>query len=76
MRNLATLAAVSAAIIALATSPAEAPTKAAPAKDYGTVQLAGATWLGSFDEAVRQARESGRPILHLQMFGRLDDAYC
>jgi hypothetical protein len=40
------------------------------------VELAGAVWLGSFDMAKKEAREAGKPILHLQMFGALDDAMC
>ncbi len=33
-------------------------------------------WHGSLDEAIRAARESGRPILHFQLLGRLDDEFC
>jgi hypothetical protein len=40
------------------------------------VELAGATWHGSFDQALQVAKSEGKPVLHFQMFGRLDDAYC
>ena len=40
------------------------------------VTLAGKTWLGSLDEALVVAKRENKPVLHLQMFGSLDDAYC
>ncbi len=40
------------------------------------VKIAGVIWENSLDDAkIRAAREK-KPVLHLQMFGRLDDAYC
>jgi hypothetical protein len=51
----------------------------APGKESApalNVEIAGATWLGSFDEAVERAMSEDKPVLHLQMFGKLDDAYC
>jgi hypothetical protein len=40
------------------------------------VMLAGKTWHGSLDEALVIARRENKPVLHLQMFGKLDDALC
>ena len=42
----------------------------------GPVVLNGVSWLRSFEEAKRQAQASGKPILHLQMFGSLDEEFC
>jgi hypothetical protein len=36
----------------------------------------GLKWEPSFDAAVAQAKTSGKPILLLQLFGRLDDELC
>ena len=40
------------------------------------VTIAGVEWESSLEAAKAEARKSGKPILHLQMFGRLDDAFC
>jgi hypothetical protein len=46
------------------------------APDAKSVTLAGKTWHGSLDEALAIAKEENKPVLHLQMFGKLDDAFC
>jgi hypothetical protein len=74
-RKLASLLALSAGLVVLATDQPERPSLA-KRLDFGTVELADATWLGSFEAATRAAAQQGKPILHFQMFGRLDDAYC
>jgi len=40
------------------------------------VEIAGSVWRTSFEEAKYLAQEQGKPILHLQMFGELDDEFC
>jgi hypothetical protein len=40
------------------------------------VTLAGVTWEPSLVNAEFRAKVEHKPILHLQMFGRLDDALC
>ena len=56
---------------------AEAAKPSEPAKPtQPNVTLAGLTWHGSLDEALQLARKQGKPVLHLQMFGKLDDAFC
>jgi len=41
-----------------------------------TVTVAGVPWQNSFETAKALARSEGKLVLHLQMFGRLDDAFC
>lgn len=41
-----------------------------------TVNVAGIQWYNTLEAAKRQAQREKKPILHLQMFGRIDDAYC
>lgn len=55
----------------LATALFVMSTPAAP-----VTKLAGVEWQTSLAAATRKAEATGKPILHLQMFGRLDDAYC
>lgn len=33
-------------------------------------------WLPSYEDALREAQRLHRPILLLQMFGRLDEDFC
>ena len=33
-------------------------------------------WLTSLDAAKAKAAETGKPILHFQLLGRLDEEYC
>lgn len=66
------LIAVAGISTAMLTTSADARSVPAPK----TVTLAKASWLGSWDSAKREAARDGRPILHLQMFGELDDAFC
>lgn len=40
------------------------------------VTLGGVGWQEGLAPALVQARELNRPVLHLQMMGRLDDAFC
>jgi hypothetical protein len=40
------------------------------------VELAGLEWHGSLGAALQIAKKENKPVLHLQMFGKLDDAYC
>lgn len=40
------------------------------------VTLAGVTWRGDFGAARKEAAATGRPILLLQLFGRLDEEFC
>lgn len=41
-----------------------------------TVNVAGIEWHNTLKAAKQQAQREKKPILHLQMFGRIDDAYC
>ena len=47
-----------------------------PVEPAHPVTLAGLTWLGSLNEAIAIAAQENKPVLHLQIFGRLDDAFC
>jgi hypothetical protein len=40
------------------------------------VEIAGVTWLPSLEEAKSKAAAEGKPILHFQLLGRLDDEFC
>jgi hypothetical protein len=42
----------------------------------GAVALEGVTWIEGLDRAAARASKLGRPFLHLQMMGRLDDEFC
>lgn len=52
-------------------SRAEAPNPEKP-----RVVLAGVTWENSLEAALARAAKENRPVLHLQMFGNLDDEFC
>jgi len=41
-----------------------------------TFEIAGAAWESSWEQAVSRARREGKPILHLQMLGHLDEKWC
>ncbi|MCA9775384.1 MAG: hypothetical protein KC800_01650 [Candidatus Eremiobacteraeota bacterium] len=41
-----------------------------------TVEIAGANWESSWNQAVTRALREGKPILHLQMLGHLDEKWC
>ena len=82
MRNKAIIFAMAAATLAgaaaylnpfeaKAAKPVEPATKVQP-----TITLAGQTWRGSLQEALAIAKWENKPVLHLQMFGKLDDDYC
>lgn len=45
-------------------------------KAAGKLELAGLTWYPSLEAASKEAVKTGKPILHLQMFGKLDDTFC
>ena len=47
-----------------------------PAGAKRSVEVAGVEWLSSLDAAMPKAHSEGKLILHLQMFGDLDDAFC
>ena len=49
---------------------------ASTAEPAHPVVLAGLKWYGSLAEATSVAAKDNKPVLHLQMFGRLDDAFC
>jgi hypothetical protein len=40
------------------------------------VTLAGVVWENSLADALARAREEGKPVLHLQMFGSLEAEFC
>ena len=72
MLKIPFLAAIAAS--ALTTGMSSPPTpKPQPMND---VNLAGVLWHGSLEDAEKIAQQENKPILHLQIFGRLDDAYC
>jgi hypothetical protein len=50
----------------------------AAAQAYGAknVMVAGVAWDSSLGSAEARAKREHKPILLLQMFGRLDDALC
>jgi hypothetical protein len=62
----------SAAVLAALTLSLSASAKPTSKK----VVLAGVPWESSLDAAKPRAKKEGKPILHLQMFGRLDDSFC
>lgn len=41
-----------------------------------SVTIEGTPWISGLEAARAEAKAVGKPILHLQMFGALDDAYC
>jgi hypothetical protein len=41
-----------------------------------TTTIAGTRWHASFAAAQAEARRDGKPILLLQLFGRLDEEFC
>lgn len=41
-----------------------------------TVAAGEVHWHASLDEAVAAARKSGKPVLHFQLLGRLDQEFC
>jgi hypothetical protein len=56
-------------------------TGAAPASATGAfvnpkVQPGKVRWHADFDTACRAATQSGKPVLHFQMMGRLDEKFC
>ncbi len=78
--QIASLITLAAGLVALAPTDSPnivLPTDKKPAeRTFANVELAGAVWHGSFSEAQKIAKQQDKPILHFQMFGRLDDAYC
>jgi hypothetical protein len=76
--QLASLITLAAGLISL--TPTDSPHIALPSdkdeRTFANVEVAGSVWHGLFSEAQRIAKEQDKPILHFQMFGRLDDAYC
>ena len=44
--------------------------------DAGRTHLAGVAWENSPASAREKARREGRPVLLLQLFGRLDEEFC
>ena len=38
--------------------------------------VAGVAWETSFEAAKEQAKKEGKPILLMQLFGKLDDEFC
>jgi hypothetical protein len=38
--------------------------------------VAGVAWETSFEAAKEQAKREGKPILLMQLFGKLDDEFC
>lgn len=41
-----------------------------------TFEIAGAGWESSWEQALSRAQREGKPILHLQMLGHLDEKWC
>ncbi|MGI8922623.1 MAG: hypothetical protein ACR2HJ_01055 [Fimbriimonadales bacterium] len=73
--SICTVSAVGACAIGLVYAPpkeSDTMLPTAPAK----VVLAGVTWESSLAESLVRANRENKPVLHLQMFGRLDDALC
>jgi len=48
----------------------------APDTSKPKVVLRGVAWESSLDAALARANKENKPVLHLQMFGDLDDAFC
>lgn len=48
----------------------------APAQEKPKIVLEGVTWENSLEDALAQAKAENKPVLHLQMFGNLDDEFC
>ena len=42
----------------------------------GKVELAGSTWVEGLEAAQQQAKRENKPILLLEMMGRLDEKWC
>jgi hypothetical protein len=40
------------------------------------VVIGSVSWTSSMPDAMSRAKAQGKPILHLQMFGRLNDEFC
>lgn len=70
--------AVGALVSGFALTRLDTTPEAGPAKPPTTppVVLAGLTWHSSLDDALQIARKENKPVLHLQMFGRLNDEFC
>jgi len=78
LRNKAILFAVGAATIAGAATfvAPMTPEATRPTKPRPKVTVAGLTWENSLGDALAIAQKTNKPVLHLQMFGKLDDAFC
>lgn len=61
-----------AAILAIGAGIENAP---APPKSKKTL-VAGVAWETSFEAAKQQAKKEGKPILLMQLFGKLDEEFC
>lgn len=57
------------AVLGLSQGPARA-------EPHQKVQLGSATWLASLEEAQARSKATGKPILWLDMVGRLDEKWC
>lgn len=57
---------------------AESPREPASRRraEFPAVTIAGVRWEGSWPRALERARKEKKPILHFQLLGRLDDAFC
>jgi len=47
-----------------------------PAPEKAKIVLAGVTWENSLEAALARSAKENKPVLHLQMFGNLDDEFC
>jgi hypothetical protein len=42
----------------------------------GSTKVGMVSWANSLEEAKARAMKEGKPILHLQMFGKLSEEFC
>jgi hypothetical protein len=48
----------------------------APSPEKPKVVIGGVTWENNLEVALTRAKKENKPVLHLQMFGNLDDEFC
>ena len=76
MRNKAIALTLGAAALVGAAALMQPVTANAAKPAQPKVSLAGLTWESSLQDALTKASLENKPVLHLQMFGKLDDAFC
>ena len=60
------------ALVAIGAAGDPSPEK----NDSAVTVVAGVPWHTSIEAAMKRAKREGKPILHMQMFGKLDEEFC